>query len=243
MDNTQYNYIKYILKDNKIIGVNYVEKEKISNIRKLYSIVTNDEKTILYKIVKGKNRIVISQNDMGQIFSKYHDNMNHSNKSQFNKLLNDYYWDTKQMDIDYYLSVCKVCRDKYKLSDGKDKKKKRFDRLKSENLNKTSIGPKKRKFEEYPSESDSESISTSESQSETESDSDGDTTVVIKNKPKYSKLSFSVSTKKKTPSSPPKPIQNLLPKQPPKKKMELSKNIDEEPVITINKKRNNKKLL
>ncbi|KAM9999111.1 hypothetical protein ACTFIZ_002675 [Dictyostelium cf. discoideum] len=228
MDITEYNYIIKILKDNKIIGDNYIEKKKINNIRKLYSISKKQDKTILSKIIKEKKRIVISHNEMNQVFYKCHDKMDHNNKSQFNELLKDYYWETKQMDLDYYLSICKVCHDKYKVADGKEKTKKRLQQLKSETSRNSSSSTvpkqieKKRKLEEYSDDSDSGCDPKSHSDSD-ESDSDGETKVVIKNK-SNSKLPLSVSTKKKTPSSssPSKPIQNILPKQPPKKKLELS---------------------
>ncbi|KAM9958475.1 hypothetical protein ACTFIW_001347 [Dictyostelium discoideum] len=257
MDNTEYKYIIKILKDNKITGDNYIEKKKINNIRKLYSISKKEEKTILHKIIKEKKRVVISHDEMNQVFYKFHDQKDHNNKSQFNELLKNYYWETKQMDLDYYLSICKVCHDKYKVGDGKEKTKKRLQQLKSETLNNSSspssIIPKqtekKRKFEEYSDDVDSENESNSYSDSD-ESDSDDETKVIIKNKSNHSKLS--VSTKKKTPSSssssssPSKPIQNILPKQPPKKKLELlnnnSNNDDEEQSISVNKKRDNKKV-
>ncbi|KAM9997770.1 hypothetical protein ACTFIY_007408 [Dictyostelium cf. discoideum] len=255
MDNTEYKYIIKILKDKKIIGDNYIEKKKINSIRKLYSISKNDEKTILHKIIKEKKRIVISHDEMNQVFYKNHDQKDHNNKSQFNELLKNYYWETKQMDLDYYLSICKVCHDKYRVVDGKEKTKKRLQQLKSETLNNSSsIVPKqtekKRKLEEYSDDADSEHDSDSYSDSD-ESGSDGETKVVIKNKSNNSKLSLSVSTKKKThssssSSSPSKPIQNILPKQPPKKKLELSNNSnnnDEEQSLTVNKKRDNKKVI
>ncbi|KAK5584293.1 hypothetical protein RB653_005901 [Dictyostelium firmibasis] len=223
MDNEQYNYIIKILRENIINGENYIEKGKINQIRKLYSMETNKEKTILYKKIKDKKRIVISFDDMDTTFHKYHDDNNHNSKTSLLELLKDYYWDTKQMDLEYYLSKCTLCGDKYQISVGKDKKKKRLELLKTQKSKKleksiSKVNSKKRKYEDESS-TDYDSVFDCESFSGGESDLDDVDSELLTSKP---------PTKKNVTTSPPKPIQNIFPKKPPMNKISNSKLSDDD---------------